>query len=320
MKKKAIFIPLIVVGGIVVAALATIGILNASKFLIYKNYYSIESKVAELPPFGDGYVQQGTSVLEENGKPYYVTCGYMSDKKSASRIYIVDGDNNRKHIELKNADGSNFLGHTGGITCNNNGITYLASGDSVYEIPSSVLSFKSDVSEFKLEVEHKLEHSCSAISSLGDFVWIAEFHGHEYVCKHEYQTSIGTNHAIAVKYNITDFATPLEVISIRDEVQGITQNPDNEEFVLSCSYGLKDSHYYMYNNSNIETLNGQELFGLQVKAFTQPYKDIKGPAMSEDLEYYKGKVYTAQESGSKKYIFGIFFGDKYIHALDFWKK
>lgn len=318
MKKKWLFIPLICVGGLVATVFTGIGVLSLLKYPIYKDYYRIEQKVAQLPTFRDGYVHQGTSIFEEDGKPYYITCGYMSDKKSASRIYVTDENNNRKYIDLLNADGSNFLGHTGGVTCNKNGITYVASEDSLYEVPNSVLSLSSDVTSYKLEVEHKMNHSCSAVSSIDDVLWIAEFHGHEYVCEHEYQTSEGLNHAIAVKYNVSDLTKPIEVYSIRDLVQGVSQNLDNKEIVLSCSYGLANSHYYLYNDSNVEILEGKTLWDCQVKALVNPYKDIKGPAMSEDLEYYNGRIITAQESGSRKYIFGIFFGDKYIHALDFW--
>lgn len=314
--KKILLIPVWIVCGVAGVALLTIGGLNLLKFAIYSDYYDVQEHVAKLPPFGDGYVHQGTSGFVKDEKNYYVTCGYMADKVSASRVYTVDEDGNRKFIELKNEDGSNFLGHTGGITCNANGITYLASGDAIYEIPSDILSLNSDVNEYKLTIKHEMQHSCSAISSINDYLWIAEFHGHEYNCKHEYTTSEGVNHAIAVKYNISDLTKPVEVYSIRDLVQGIAENPKNNDVVLSCSYGLADSHYYSYNTSNFETLEGQTLFGCQVKAFVNPYKDIKAPAMSEDLEYFNGKIITAQESGSKKYIYGIFFFDKYIHSLD----
>lgn len=314
--KKILLLPVWIVGGVLGTAALGLVALNLLKKPIYRDYYNVESKVAELPPFKDGYVHQGTSGFVEDGKNYYVTCGYMADKVSSSRVYVVDEDENRKYIELKNPDNSNFLGHTGGITCNANGITYLASGDTIYEIPTEILSLKSEVNEFKLTVKHDMQHSCSAISSIGNSIWIAEFHGHEYNCKHEYTTSEGVNHAIAVKYNLADLSKPVEVYSIRDLVQGIAENPKNNDVVLSCSYGLADSHYYLYNTSNYETLEGKTLFDCQVKAFINPYNDIKAPAMSEDLEYFNGKVITAQESGSKKYIYGIFFFDKYIHSLD----
>lgn len=315
MKKKLLFIPLFVLGGVVALVGVVLGGLNIFKYAIYSEYYKVQEHVAKLPPVKDGYVQQGASAFEEDGKKFYVTCGYMADKVSSSRIYVVDENNNRKHIDLKEANGSNFLGHTGGITCNKNGITYLASGDNLYEIPTEVLSLKSEVSEFKLESKHEMQHACSAVSSIGDEIWVAEFHGHEYVCEHEFESSDGVNHAIAVKYNVSDLTKPLEVLSVRDLVQGIAQNPENNDIVLSCSYGLADSHYYVYNETNVEILEGQTLFDCQVKTLVNPYHVVKAPAMSEDLEYFDGKVVTAQESGSKKYLFGIFFGDKYIHEL-----
>ena len=47
------------------------------------------------------------------------------------------------------------------------------------------------------------------------------------------------------------------------------------------------------------------------------YKEVKGPAMGEDLDYYNGKVITLTESASDKYIFGkLFFANK-ITSLSF---
>ena len=44
---------------------------------------------------------------------------------------------------------------------------------------------------------------------------------------------------------------------------------------------------------------------------------VKGPAMGEDVDYYKGKVITLTETASNKYIFGkLFFANKIV-ALDF---
>ena len=44
--------------------------------------------------------------------------------------------------------------------------------------------------------------------------------------------------------------------------------------------------------------------------------EIKGPAMSEDLDYYDGKVITLFESACDKYIFGKFFFANKIVSLD----
>ena len=44
-------------------------------------------------------------------------------------------------------------------------------------------------------------------------------------------------------------------------------------------------------------------------------KKVKGPAMSEDLDYNDGKVYTLTESASNKYIFGKLFNATKIVGL-----
>jgi hypothetical protein len=45
-------------------------------------------------------------------------------------------------------------------------------------------------------------------------------------------------------------------------------------------------------------------------------KEIHGPAMGEDLDYYNGKIITLTESASTKYIFGKFFGATKIVDLN----
>ena len=86
--------------------------------------------------------------------------------------------------------------------------------------------------------------------------------------------------------------------------------------ILSTSYGLKDSHYYVYNEADAID-SGKTLDGAPVYYLNGCIRDVKGPAMAEGLDWYQGKVITLTESASNKYLFGkLFFANKIV-ALDF---
>ena len=46
-------------------------------------------------------------------------------------------------------------------------------------------------------------------------------------------------------------------------------------------------------------------------------KEIPGPAMGEDLDWFNGKVITLSESASNKYMFGKLFFANDIVCLDY---
>ena len=73
--------------------------------------------------------------------------------------------------------------------------------------------------------------------------------------------------------------------------------------------------YYVYNEADAVD-SGLTLDGAPVYLLDKCVKEIKGPAMSEDLDFYDGKVITLSESASNKYIFGKFFFATKIIALD----
>lgn len=322
MKHKLIFIPLMVVGGIVVTFGAVIGGLNLAKFAIYHDYYKMETEVAKCPGLDDNFIPQGMTVNEKNGK--IIVSGYMSDK-TASRLYVTDKNNNVKCIKLMQ-NGQAFLGHVGGIA--DEGDTFfIANGDGdnsgIYDIPlATILDPK--VIELDLDKENhftKVDGSASFVFTQNGYVYIGEFNNSkQYVTHHPFETkNEGTHYAVVGKYTFgSDGLKPVLYYSIRDKVQGFAMNKSGE-IVLSTSYGLASSHYYVYNNDGIYD-SGKTLNDAPVYIVENHYRDVLGPAMSEDLDYNEedGKVYVTTEAGSNKYIFGKFFNAKNIYALDFW--
>ena len=308
-----------IIGGIIGGAIALVLLvligLNVAKFFIYSEYYGIKEDVITNPGLSDGFVCQGLCVTEEEDKDVFLVSGYMKDK-SASRIYATEPDNTW-YVSL-HSDNKAFTGHAGGISVLGENI-YLASGKKVYTVPlSTVLDAKSgdviDIGE-----GHKVNNAASFIYSDGEYLYVGEFHdGGAYVIEgHENETAEGTHYAICSVYEAGKFDTPVRVYSIRNKVQGICFTSEGK-VVLSTSYGLADSVYYVYNLDRA-TDSGKELDSAPLYYLDKLEYEVKGPAMAEGLDEYKGRVITLSESASDKYIFGKFFFADKIVALDFKK-
>ena len=168
-----------------------------------------------------------------------------------------------------------------------------------------------------VDVVKKVDVNNNASFAYADenYLYVGEFHdGGAYKTNHPYTTPDGENYAIVSRYSHYNLTTPNKVYSIRNKVQGICFTPDGK-IVLSTSYGLADSVYYVYDEKDCAYLD-QTLDGAPVYALTNCIKEFKGPAMAEGLDYYEGKVITLTESASNKYIFGKLFGADKIVALE----
>ncbi len=300
------------VGGALALALTVLIVLNIAKFAIYSEYYSIKEDVIQNPGLSDGFVCQGLCVTD-SGKDVFFVSGYMKDK-SASRIYATE-QNGTWYVSL-HKNGEPFTGHAGGIAALGSDL-YIASGKKVYTVPiNSVLQAKNgDIID--IGDGARVNSAASFISSDGEYLYVGEFHdGEAYDIEgHVNETAEGTHYAICSVYEAGKFDSPVRVYSIRNKVQGICFTSSGK-VVMSTSYGLSDSVYYVYDADNAtdsqKTFDSAPLYYLD-----KLERELKGPAMAEGLDEYNGKVITLTESASDKYIFGKFFFADKIVALDF---
>lgn len=309
--KKTGKISLIVLIVLISLLLLIFGVFNTLKFAIYKDYYSIKENVCKNPGLKDGFICQGICAVEEYDK--ILVSGYMKDG-SPSRIYVTDLNDQSYFVEV-NINGKKYDGHGSGIARKGNDL-FLVSESKLHVISLTdvINAKKGDTVNVNKSIE--LNNQGSFVYSNDQYLYVGEFHdGGKYVTNHKYQTPEGENNAIVCRYSFDDLTKPNAVYSIRNKVQGVCFTP-NGKMILSTSYGLKSSVYYVYNLSDAVSLN-TTLDGAPVYGFTKCAKDIKGPAMAEGLDYYKGKVITLTESASNKYIFGKFFFANKIVALDF---
>lgn len=318
--KRIGIISAIALGSVIFLADLLIGGINIAKFAIYPDYYEIKTDLCKNPGLSDGFVCQGICAYEDGGKIF--VSGYMKDD-GPSRIYVTDKDDNSYYVSIYYGSGKEFTGHSGGIAiCGDN--TYISSGDKIYCIPiASILNAKNGDS-VRLSKIIPVNNEASFIYSDDSYIYVGEYHdGGKYVTNHPYDTAEGKHYAIVSRYTRTEIEnykknmpapSPDRIYSIRNNVQGICFTPDGK-VVMSTSYGIADSFYYIYNESEAVD-SGLTFDGAPVYYLDDLEKEIKGPAMSEGLDLHEGKIITLSECASDKYIFGKFFFANKIVALD----
>lgn len=296
--------------GIISLVVVAWGGLNIAKFAIYSEYYSINENVCKNPGLNDGFVCQGIAANEAN--KVFIVSGYMKDH-SASRLYITDKNNESYFVSLS-SNGKAFKGHAGGVATTGDNI-YLASGDTIYTFSLSEVLNSENGAIIDIGEGIEVNNQASFVYTDETHLYVGEFHdGENYITEHPYQTNDGKYYAIISRYPLNDLTTPNKIYSIRNKVQGACFTPDGK-VVLSTSYGLTSSVFYVYNEADAVD-SGQTLDGAPVYYLNNCLNEIKGPAMSEDLDYYDGKVITLFESACNKYIFGKFFFANKIVSLD----
>ena len=309
--KLALKIALAALAGILALVILVLGALNVAKFMIYSEYYSAKDNLCKNPGLSDGFVCQG--ICSVDGTDKILVSGYMKDK-TPSRVYVTDTDNDSYYVELSRS-GKEFTGHAGGISMNGDTV-YIANGSRLYSFPLTALLDASEGQTVEIGEGVEVNNSASFCYADDKYVYVGEFHdGGKYVTEHPYETAEGTHYAIVSRYTHDDLTAPDKIYSIRDKVQGICFTPDGK-VVMSTSYGLKDSHYYVYNEADARD-SGEVLDGAPVYYLEECQKDVKGPAMAEGLDYLDGKIITLTESASDKYIFGKFFFANKIVAIEF---
>ena len=296
--------------GIISLVVVAWGGLNIAKFAIYSEYYSINENVCKNPGLNDGFVCQGIAANEANN--VFIVSGYMKDH-SASRLYITDKNNESYFVSLS-SNGKAFKGHAGGVATTGDNI-YLASGDTIYTFSLSEVLNSENGAIIDIGEGIEVNNQASFVYTDETHLYVGEFHdGENYITEHPYQTNDGKYYAIISRYPLNDLTTPNKIYSIRNKVQGACFTPDGK-VVLSTSYGLTSSVFYVYNEADAVD-SGQTLDGAPVYYLNNCLNEIKGPAMSEDLDYYDGKVITLFESACNKFIFGKFFFANKIVSLD----
>ncbi len=310
--KIAIKAVVIAVAAVLLLAILIVSGLNVAKFGIYGEYYGMKTDFCKNPGLGDGFVCQGVAVSDKTG--YVLVSGYMKDG-APSRIYITAPDKDAYYVELTQ-NGQGFTGHMGGVAITDDTV-YMANGGRIHTADLNTILNAAEGTGIDVGEGVEVNNSASFVYTDESYLYVGEFHdGGKYNIEgHENQTAEGTHYAVCTKYALEDLSTPIKVYSIRNKVQGICFTPEGN-VIMSTSYGLADTVYYVYNEADA-TYSGTDMDGAPLYYLDSLVREIKGPAMGEDLDYYDGRVITLTESASNKYIFGKLFGADKIVGLDF---
>ena len=275
---------------------------NTLKYPFYLEYYKIEDTVCRNPGLNDNFVPQGLAVTND----VILTSGYMSDD-NISRIYIINNGNvNYKEVYV---NGKASRHHLGGIAISGDNV-YLCAGTKLYSTTIDVLLSDDEVVYFT--DGYSLLNTPSYTFADDNYLYVGEYNdGSKYVSDNMIEDETGTYYAICTKYALTDLTTPLQVYALPNHVQGFCVTNEGK-IVLSISHGFTSSEYQVYTEG-LATSTYKDIPLVVLSSYDYV---IKGPAMSEDLSYYEGKVYTLTEAACNKYFLGkIFFANK-INSLD----
>lgn len=125
-KHNRLFISLTAVFTVLIAAAVFLTVWFAGDR--YKDFENNFRKEFSIPGLKDGAVPQGMGVYSADTENYYLITAYMTDG-SPSRIYVTGSASGYLgYVTMKNADGTDYVGHCGGIATN--GYTLWVTGES----------------------------------------------------------------------------------------------------------------------------------------------------------------------------------------------
>jgi len=285
-----------------------------------RHFFNEASEEFAIPGLDTEFVPQGMTISTMLNK--YIISGYMNDG-SPSRFYVINPETKEveKYFTLKNGE-DDYIGHAGGIANygstfwvvsneNGNGFGFRFLFNDVYNVKNG---------ESINIIDYFNTYNNADFAFVQDkTLWVGEFYKkgkYETDSYHHLHTTSGeTNHAIvygfrideACQYSLYD-TKPEKALSIRDLCQGMAVSKEGK-IVISTSYSIADSHIYYYKDVFSESPKGHTTykigFGVVVPLWyldnNSLIKDVKIPAMSEEIVILNDRVYILFESASKKY-------------------
>ena len=296
-------------------------------------YYKASEKAFKIPEIGDGYVPQGLHYDENSGN--FIMSGYMSDH-STSPVYVISKDGELvKKVTLLMPDGTDYVGHGGGISATDKYL-YVTGGEDaclyVYDYTQLSTAKTGDKLEclgvFSLKLSETDYIENAFVTVVGDSIITGEFYRAESyptLDSHKITTRAGDfNQAVALEYKIDNNApfginpTPVKAYSMPDQVQGLSVYQG--KIYLSTSWGLSFSLIYEYDQAKLSNEGNISLLGCELPLYAMDSASLtntyKIAPMSEEMAFVDGKLYVHSESASNKYIFGKFTGGKWIYKTD----
>lgn len=329
---KFLKVTLIVLASLAALVLVLLLGIKAGEKIRYASFYKNADKEFSMPGRNDNLVQQGMVYLEDRN--VFLICGYMSDN-TASRVYVVSEDGEvLSHTALTEADGTDYLGHTGGIEVYGDCV-YITNGTKEVDHKGTLDVFSLteilDGKERTPSVGSVLTYNNPAFCHIyNGYMLVGEFYreiDYETRASHRIKTPAGdANTALITVFRLDDSplgisSAPVAGITTGGAVQGMT-TLDGREIVLSTSWGLSTSHLYFYDMEKITQTEGLcEIDGNTIPVYhldsAALIETAELPPMAEGLVYKDGKIFVLNESACNKYIYGKFMSGNHLYSYHY---
>ena len=296
-------------------------------------YYGASKKEFEIPGIKDGFVPQG--IHYDDTAQNYLFSGYTSNN-TASPVYVTTKTGEIvKRVTLLKKDGSDYIGHSGGLAVKGNYL-YVAGGEDCCLYVYSYVAVKNAENGAKIECLGTFptkiaenDYIKPAFVTVADGkIIVGEFYrakSNDTPASHKITTKAGDyNQALALEYYSTTSnslgieTNPVKAYSLPNQVQGLTVK--NDKVYLSISWGLSFSHVPVYDKSALVkekdiSVLGEDipLYSLDSTSFMHEYKL---PPMSEELIFVGSKMLVLNESASNKHFFGKITGANWLYSTD----
>ncbi len=303
----------------VVVLLVLLGGIKVGEKAWFAGYYAGAEKAFKIPGLDNGFIPQGLTFDSESDK--YLATGYSTS--GASRVYSFSkkGSEDALLTLLKNSDGSDYDGHTGGI-CRNGEYVFITAGDGLDVFLYDEIMAGGEaklVGTFLTGVDPAFCHIEGDTLYVGSFYFPEDYETPEH---ERIKTPAGDgNFGIIEAYALDDsgeYGVSQEAklaYSIRGQAQGMCFAYN--KLVLSTSYGLSTSQLFAYDYTKQATAGEYEIGGKTVPLYYLDSSNLisvtKAPPMAEEIVYIDGRIVIFNESASNKYIFG-----KFMSGYDAW--
>lgn len=321
-------ITLLALAGVIIIGLLVFALVQPA---LYRKYYGKAQKEYKIAGLSEGFVPQGLAYSAE--RELYLQCGYMADGTGASRIYLVDAkEQTQKCVLLQTEDGAAYSGHTGGLAISGDTVWLANDGEGedncVWVFSLEALCNAEDGGSVTVQTRFYPECRAAYCYADSEYLWVGEFYRDpNYLTEenHTMTTADGEHHAFICAYPLDSQSglgiaseTPQLILSVTGLAQGFART-EKGALVLSTSYGLANSHLYIYENvlereaDAVFSVNDTEVpvWYLDTSVLTET---VTLPPMSEDLQYVDGRVAIMYESASAKYIFGRLMRGSYVYG------
>lgn len=293
----------------------------------YNYFLNNSEKYAIIPGLKQKAIPQGICY---SSKYNLIIVSAYHYGKASSVLFLLNYDNGEllKTLILKNADNTNFIGHVGGVTTDNESL-WITDNYKIYKYKLENLMQKKDMENVVFDDSADIKIKADFVTYHDGILWIGEYdYKNIYLTNKEHYIKTpddNENKSILMGYKSLDnmdFEYPDYVISIPDRIQGLTFD-NNNNFIFSRSFwSFQPSELSIYSNVLEEQGIDYNLNGNKIKLWylykEKEIKNIKLPPMSEGIVFINNSIYILFESYSNLYKYYTYDKLNYIMQLKSW--